>query len=70
MQPKLYSVERGSTLYIPAFYWHWVYSEGAADDDDGGNESVALNLWTSQPHRHVLLCLLRQLTLRIGTMRY
>lgn len=46
-EPKLYTVNAGDTLYIPAFHWHWVHSEGTPD----APQSVAVNLWTKHPHR-------------------
>ena len=35
----------GDVLYIPAGYWHWVFSDGFG---------VAMNLWTGSPHRRLV----------------
>jgi hypothetical protein len=37
-----YTVNAGDTLYIPAYWWHWVRSEGAP--------AVAVNVWTVRPY--------------------
>ena len=44
-----YTINSGDTLYIPAYWWHWVYSSGDAE----GLPSVALNMWTKRPHRYI-----------------
>ena len=47
-QPLLYTINAGDTLYIPAFWWHWVMSEGDP-------ASIAVNFWTNKPHRQIFL---------------
>ena len=40
-----YTLNAGDTLYIPAYWWHWVRSDGAP--------TVAVNVWTNQPHCNI-----------------
>ena len=40
-----YTVNAGDTLYIPAYWWHWVRSEGSP--------AVAVNVWTARPHHNI-----------------
>eukprot|EP00729_Bicosta_minor_P015979 gene15979-3355_t len=60
-KPLLYTVNAGDTLYIPAFWWHWVMSEGDP-------ESIAVNYWTAKPHHLTFLpgCKNDQLSRRCG----
>jgi hypothetical protein len=51
--------------YIPAFWWHWVHSEGASTDDA---VSIAVNFWIKQPHHGIFVdgCNLLQPTRKCG----
>ena len=40
-----FTVKAGDTLYIPAYWWHWVRSDGSP--------AVAVNVWTNRPHRNI-----------------
>ena len=46
-----FTLKAGDSIYIPGRWWHWVFSDSAP-----GETTIALNMWTSQPHHGFAGC--------------